>query len=127
MSRVRRVPSDLERRLRTFWKCIWSLECVLSALGRVYLLRVPLLTAVGIVGFCYVALFTGLHSLLGNAFYLDSYVDMFLTSSSAFLSAWVVITTWRLVRLYGPERFLDSSSAPTDPNIGVTGVAGYAL
>jgi hypothetical protein len=127
MSRVRRVPSDLERRLRTFWKCIWSLECVLSALGRVYLLRIPLLTAIGIVGFCYFAFFTGVHHLLGNAFYLDSPFDMFFVSTSAFLAAWVVVTTWRLVRLYGPERFLDASSSRTSSNIGSMGLASYAL
>jgi hypothetical protein len=124
---LRHAPSDLKRRLRAFWKCIRSLECVLSSLGRVYLLRVPLLVAVGIVGFCYVAFFTGFRLLVGNAFYLDSLVDIFFVSSSAFLSAWVVITTWRLVRLYGPERFLGTSSSPTSASIGPMGVAGYAL
>ncbi len=59
--------SGLERRLRTFWKCIWSLECVLSALGRVYLLRILMLTAFGIFGFCYLAFFTGFHLLPGSA------------------------------------------------------------
>jgi hypothetical protein len=127
MSRLRRAPSGLKQRLRTFWNCVRSLTCVLSALGRVYLLRIPLLTAIGIVGFCYVAFFTGFRFLFGNAFYLDSSFDMFFVSTSAFLAAWVVVTTWRLVRLYGPERFLDTSSPPTSPNIGSTGLAAYAL
>jgi hypothetical protein len=127
MSRLRHVPSDLERRLRTFWKCIWSLGCVLSALGRVYLLRIPLLTAIGIFGFCYLAFFTGFRLLLGNAFYLDSSFDISFVSTCAFLAAWAVVTTWRLVRLYGPESLLDTSSSPTSPNIGSMGLAAYAL
>lgn len=127
MSILRHVPSDLNKRLPTLWKCILAPECVLSALGRVYLLRIPLLTAIGIVGFCYLAFFTGFRLLLGNAFYLDSYFDMFFVSTSAFLAAWVVVTTWRLVRLYGPERFLSTSFSATSPNIGSMGLAAYAL
>ena len=127
MSRLRHVPSDLKQRLWTFWKCTRSLRCVLSALGRVYLLRIPLLTAVGIVGFCYLAFFAGFRLLLGNAFYLDSSFDMFFVSTSAFLAAWVVVTTWRLVRLYGPERFPGTSSSPTSSNIGSMGLTAYAL
>jgi len=75
----------------------------------------------------YLAFFTGFRLLLGNAFYLDSYFDMFFVSTSAFLAAWVVLTTWRLVRLYGPERFLGTSSSPTSPNIGSMGLAAYVL
>lgn len=103
--------SRLKQRLPAFWKCVRSLECVLSSLGRLYLLRVPLLTALGIVGFCFAAFIwppvTTL--LLGNAFDISSFWGVFSISWVAFLAAWVVMVTWRLVRLYGPERF---SNAP---------------
>lgn len=100
---------------------------MLSVVGRVYLLRAPLLATVGVCGFCYLAFFTGFNALLGNAFHISSFVGIFLVSSSAFLSAWVVVAAWRLVRLHGPERFLGTPAWPTSPNIGRGGIAWYAL
>jgi hypothetical protein len=91
-----------------------------------YLLRVPLLTAFGIIGFCVAAFFSGTRLLLGNIFDIDSFVGIFFASWTAYLSAAVVMVTWRLVRLYGAERFfnygaerqLDDVPLRTSPNVG---------
>ena len=77
----------------------------LRTLGRVYLLRIPLLTAFGLIAFCVLAWRGGARSLLGGIFDVgDSWFGVFFVSLIAFLAAWVVMATWRLVRLYGPER-----------------------
>lgn len=103
-----------------------------------YLLRVPILTVVSIWGLCLAALLPGTRTLLGNGFDLmggafDSgsglnilwasmrrfMVAVGLVSFSACLLGSVVMVTWRLVRLYGPKRFLDEDSANVKPNIEV--------
>jgi hypothetical protein len=58
---------------------------VSSFLYRVYLLRVPLLTAVGIVGFCFAAFVwpPGAGLLLGNAFDIGSFWGIFSVSLTA--------------------------------------------
>jgi predicted acylesterase/phospholipase RssA len=78
----------------------------------VYLLRVPLLTVAGVIGFCFAALCIGARALLGNAFDIGGAWGIFFVSLTAFLCSWVVMVTWRLVRLYGGERFLDTASFP---------------
>jgi Patatin-like phospholipase len=78
---------------------------ILKFLGRIYLLRIPLLTAIGLIAFCYLTRSGGTRSLLGGIFDVgDSWLGVFFVSLSAFLTAWVVMATWRLVRLYGPVR-----------------------
>jgi hypothetical protein len=78
---------------------------VLKTLGRMYLLRIPLLTGIGLIAFCVLAWRGGARSLLGGIFDVgDSYLGAFFVSLSAFFAAWVVMATWRLVRLYGPVR-----------------------
>ena len=74
---------------------------------RAYLLRIPLLTALGIAGFCFAAIIwpPGLKLLLGNAFDISSFWGIFAVSLIAFLAGWIVMVNWRLVRLYGHERF----------------------
>jgi hypothetical protein len=102
-----------------------------------YLLRVPTLTVVSVWGFCLAAAFLpGARSLLSNAFDLMGgafdmgpgldiswatmlyfMVSVGLVSLSACLLGSVVMVTWRLVRLYGPRRFLDLDPARFNPNI----------
>ncbi|HET7269505.1 MAG TPA: patatin-like phospholipase family protein, partial [Rubrobacter sp.] len=83
------------------------LRRLLRFLRRAYLLRVPLLTALGIAGFCFAAIIwpPGLKLLLGNAFDISSFWGIFAVSLIAFLAGWIVMVNWRLVRLYGHERF----------------------
>jgi len=77
----------------------------LRTLGRAYLLRIPLLTAFGLIAFCVLAWRGGARSLLGGIFDVgDSWFGVFFVSLTAFFAAWVVMATWRLVRLYGPLR-----------------------
>jgi hypothetical protein len=82
----------------------------LQFLTHIYLLRVPLLTAGSIFGFCFAAVLwpPSTKSLLGNAFDVDSFWGIFFVSLLAFLCSWVVMVTWRLIRLYGVERFFDA-------------------
>lgn len=91
---------------------------LLFVLGRglsyAYLLRVPLLTALAIVGLCAGAYLSGTRSLLGNIFDIDWTWGIFFVSWSAFLAGLVVMTTSRLVLLYGPERFFDGSRQSLD-------------
>lgn len=77
----------------------------LRLLGRIYLLRVPLLTAIGLIAFCYLTWRGSTRSLLAGIFDVgDSWLGAFFVSLGAFLTAWGVMATWRLVRLYGPVR-----------------------
>lgn len=84
-----------------------SLRWLLPFLCRVYLLRAPLLSALGIAGFCFAAFVwpPGVTLLLGNAFDIGSFWGVFSVSWIVSLAGWVVMVTWRLVRLYGHERF----------------------
>jgi hypothetical protein len=84
---------------------------LLGVLTQVYFLRVPLLTAGSVVGFCFAAVLwpPSTKSLLGNAFDVDSFWGIFFISLLAFLCSWVIMVSWRLVRLYGEERFFDAS------------------
>src|SRR5829696_8482632 len=85
----------------------------LRILGRVYLLRIPLLTAAGLIAFCVLAWRGGARSLLGGIFDVGySWLGVFFVSLTAFFAAWVVMATWRLVRLYGPER-VSGQDTPT--------------
>lgn len=85
---------------------VQKLKRILSLLPYAYLLRFPLLTAGAIVGICVAtALSASARSLLANAFDIGWFSGIFWLSLVAFVSAWVVMITWRLVRLYGPERF----------------------
>lgn len=84
---------------------------LLEALGRVftilpyvYLLRFPALTAIGLIGLAYLSFFTGARSLLENLFDLRA-VGIFWVSLVAFLIAWAVMASSRLILLYGSPRF----------------------
>jgi hypothetical protein len=81
------------------------LQNVLSFLTHLYLLRFPLLTAIAVVGIWAAAFFTNARSLLGNLFDVSWPGGIFYLSLTAFVTAWVVMLTWRLVLLYGAERF----------------------
>lgn len=94
MTDVRESGSFLER-LKEFaaWLSI-----------QVYFLRFPLLTTVALVGVPYLGLRTDLKSLLANLFVSDGR-GIVLISSVAFNTAWTILVTWRLIALYGDERF----------------------
>src|SRR5918995_6755103 len=84
------------------------LELLLRSLQWIYLLRVPLLTALGIAGLCLAVWLGGARSLLGGVFDIgDNLWGAFFVSLTAFLTAWVVMASWRLVRLYGPIRMFE--------------------
>jgi hypothetical protein len=102
---ARRFLALLVRRLRAF-------------LPYLYFLRVPILTAVGIFGFCASAFFTSARLLLGNVFDISSLRGIFYVSLTAFLSGSVVVATWRLVRFYGPTRFFGNASPSTSVTLG---------
>jgi glycerophosphoryl diester phosphodiesterase len=101
-----------------------SLDRVLSGLGCIYLLRVPLLTGFGFVGVCCLA-FTRAKSLMGGAFDINSDWGIFLVSLIAFLFASAVAVTWRLVRCYGPKRVFGGPLC--EPNLGWSGAIGYPV
>jgi Patatin-like phospholipase len=98
---------------------------LLSFLGWIYLLRIPLLTGIGFAGVCFAAFFTGAKSLLGGAFDINYYVGIFWVSLIAFLFASAVEVAWRLVRSYGPQRFFDDT--PTNSKPGPLVNIGHSL
>jgi len=70
-----------------------------------------LLTVLGIIGLCLAVWLGGARSLLGGVFDIGTNVwGAFFVSLTAFLTAWVVMANWRLVRLYGPIRMFDRSA-----------------
>jgi hypothetical protein len=73
-------------------------------LNYAYLMRFPLMTAIFLVGFPYIALGTGAAPLLQNLFDLAPTGILFVTLT-AFLAAWSVMVTSRLVLLYCHKRF----------------------
>jgi hypothetical protein len=81
-----------------------------ESLPYLYLLRVPALTAISLMGLAYISFFTGARSLLENLFDLDT-LGIFFVTLAAFLVAWMVMVTMRLILLYGPERINDSYDA----------------
>ena len=95
----------------------------------IYFLRVPIIIAIGILGFWGAAFYwPSARLLLGNAFDIGTPQGIVLVSWTAFLCAWVVMVTWRLVRIYGSERFHDAPPLPADPNdVGWRDLAYYAL
>lgn len=82
-----------------------------------YLLRVPLLTAAAVVGIYVAAFFTRARPLLANAFDVSWPWGIFLLSFTAFLTAWVVMVTWRLVLLYSAIRFGIRKRCKVSPNV----------
>src|SRR5262245_45767675 len=74
------------------------------SLNYAYLLRFPLLTAIFLTVFPIVALGTGAAPLLENLFDLG-YSGIFFVTLAAFLAAWSVMVTSRLVLLYCHKRF----------------------
>jgi Patatin-like phospholipase len=86
------------------WGIFRQLRCVMALLPYAYLLRFPLLSAVGLVMLAYVSLLTSARPLLAGLFDLTA-VGVFWATLAAFLVAWTVMATWRLVLLYGSRRF----------------------
>jgi predicted acylesterase/phospholipase RssA len=102
-----------------------TLERILPRLTYLYLLRFPLLTAAAVVGFCVAAL-TFARSLLANAFDISWPWGIFWLSLTAFVTAWVIMITWRLVLLYGAERF-GAEVFPISPNVKWWHIAGSSI
>jgi Patatin-like phospholipase len=73
-------------------------------LNYAYLLRFPLVTAGFLIVFPYIAIGTGAAPLLENLFDLES-TDILFVALTAFLAAWSVMITSRLVLLYCHKRF----------------------
>ncbi len=73
-------------------------------LNYAYLLRFPLMTAGFLIVFPYIAIGTGAAPLLENLFDLES-TDILFVALTAFLAAWSVMITSRLVLLYCHKRF----------------------
>ena len=71
---------------------------------RLYFLRFPLLTALAMVGLPYLGLRTSLKTLLASL-YVSNWWGILLVSAVAFTTAWAILVTWRLIALYGDERF----------------------
>jgi patatin-like phospholipase len=69
-----------------------------------YFLRFPLMTAIFLIAFPYIAIGTGAAPLLENLFDLG-FSDVLFVSLTAFLAAWSVMVTSRLVLLYSHKRF----------------------
>src|SRR5215208_1677987 len=92
----------------------------------IYPLRIPLLTAACIIG-VWVGPFLSsrAESLLGGIFDVGSLSDIFFVSFTAFLSAWVVMVTWRLIRLYGDERFFNYRDQLSPAALGVRPNTGW--
>lgn len=72
--------------------------------SQLYFLRFPLLTALALIGLPYLGLYTSLSELLASLFVSDQ-CGVFLVSFVAFTTAWAILATWRLIALYGDERF----------------------
>src|SRR5215813_11198613 len=70
----------------------------------VYLLRIPVINAVILIGLVYLSFFTGASGLLENLFDLKAF-GIFFVSLIAFLTAWATMAMLRLFLLYGPRRF----------------------
>jgi predicted acylesterase/phospholipase RssA len=89
------------------------LDLLLRSVRWLYLLRVPLLSALGIAGLCLAVWLGGARSLLGGVFDIGTNRwGAFFVSLTAFLTAWVVMASWRLVRLYGPTRMFERPAPP---------------
>lgn len=98
-----------------------------SRLQYVYLLRVPLLIAVSIVCICLFAFITPARLVLGNTFDVESSWGIFFISLTAFIAAWVVMVTWRLIRLYGATRYLGGASLRIPANLRIRDPIYYSV
>jgi hypothetical protein len=84
--------------LTTFWQ--WMDNC----LPYLYLLRIPILTAIALVAIPYLAFRTNMSALLKGLF--DVYgAGLAIVSLLAFLTAWTILLTAELVLVHGPDRF----------------------
>ncbi len=85
-----------------------------------YFLRFPIFTAVALVGLPYLGLVSSLKSLLASLFVTDKW-GIFLVSSVAFTTGWAILTTWRLIRLYGTARFKlgEEAAETTEPRFSI--------
>src|SRR3712207_1167086 len=89
------------------------LSWFLTILCAIYLLRVPLLTGLGVIFLYWAAFFTPSRPLLENGFDVGSFLGLVYVSLTSFLLAWVLMVTGRLVQLHGGERFFGAASSRT--------------
>jgi hypothetical protein len=92
-------------RIRLIWFFNW-----------IYFLRFPIITALALVGLPYLGLVSALKSLLASLFVTDK-LGISLVSAVAFTTCWAILTTWRLIRLYGTARFKlgEEAAETTEP------------
>lgn len=86
----------------------------------IYFLRFPIFAAAALVGLPYLGLVSPLKSLLASLFVTDKW-GIFLVSSVAFTTCWAILTTWRLIRLYGTARFKlgEEAAEITEPKFSI--------
>jgi len=89
-------------RIESFFDRLTKFAVWLSS--QIYFLRFPLLTALTLMALPYLGLYTDLRSLLASLFVTDK-AGVLLVSIVAFTTAWAILVTWRLIALYGDERF----------------------
>lgn len=90
-----------------------------------YYLRVPLLVAAGILTFVCLGFWTDARLLLNGAFDIDSGIGIGAVSFAAFLAASAVEMSWRLIYLYGRERFfVEATPGDKAPEGSVPGFSG---
>lgn len=99
----------------------WLLPKLIWFFNWLYFLRFPIITAAALVGLPWLGLCSSLKSLLASLFVTDKW-GIFLVSSVAFTTCWAILTTWRLIRLYGTARFRLSHEAAetTEPKFSIT-------
>jgi hypothetical protein len=106
-----------------------SANWLIKHLAYAYLLRFPLLVTAAMLGIVFAAsLFA--KSLLGNLFDIKWWFGIFLLSFTAFITAWVIMLTWRLTLLHGDARFnLSSFMKPykVSPNVTWKHLSLYSL
>lgn len=90
------------------------LSWLLTVLCSIYLLRIPLLTGLGMIALYWAAFFTRAGSILGNGFDVSNFWGLVFVSLAAFLLALVIVVTGRIVKRHGVERFFGTASAETD-------------
>jgi len=82
----------------------WLTKFAVRKSSQIYFLRFPLLTVLTLMTLPYLGLYTNLRFLLASLFVIDK-AGVFLVSIVAFTTAWAILVTWRLIALYGDERF----------------------
>src|SRR5262245_40800693 len=83
-----------------WWGLLRLVEWGVKKLTYAYVLRVPLLCSLVLILICF-----GTHNpVLGNLFDVQGVRPMYLLSFTAFVTAWTIMVTWRIILIFGPDR-----------------------